>query len=72
MQEVQPAIEALAARLHGIGSRSDGAQIAAEVLRLNEAVRSGAAGRFDSGAHPGDFAALLLAAADRLGLEDAP
>jgi hypothetical protein len=50
--------------LHGIVSRSDIKQISAEVLRLNEAVRRGAAGRIQSGDHPQDFAMMLLAEAD--------
>ncbi len=61
---VRDAIAATASVLHGIDSRSNGDQIAAEVLRLNAAVRMAAAGRISSGAQPGDFAALLLAAAD--------
>jgi hypothetical protein len=50
--------------LHGIVSRSDLKQIAAEVLRLNQAVRRGASGRLSSADHPQDFAAMLLAEAD--------
>lgn len=66
------ALAATAPRLHGIASRTPGEQIAAEVLRLNDAVRSGAAGRFTSGSQPGDFAALLLAAADPCNGEETP
>lgn len=58
------ALAATAMRLHGIASRTEVEQIAAEVLRLNDAVRRGAAGRMESGDHPQDFPALLLAAAD--------
>ncbi len=58
------ALAASAPRLHGIASRTDAEQIAAEVLRLNDAVRAGAAGRITPGSQPADFAALLLAAAD--------
>ena len=61
---IRDAIATTAAVLHGIDSRSDGDQIAGEVLRLNAAVRAAAAGRISSGAQPGDFAALLLASAD--------
>ncbi len=69
---VWDAIAATADRLHSIGSRSNGDQIAAEVLRLNDAVRAGAAGRIASGAQPADFAALLFARADAFGQEGAP
>ncbi len=58
------ALETIAGRLHGIASRTDAAQIAAEVLRLNDAVRAGAQGLLRPGNHPQDFAALLLAASD--------
>jgi len=54
----------VAARLHGIASRTASASIAAEVQRLNDAVRSGAKGRLQAGDHPQDFARLLLTAAD--------
>ncbi len=70
--QVRDAIAATAALLHGIDSRSSGEQIAAEVLRLNDAVRTGAAGRITSGAQPGDFGALLLASADPFGAQAAP
>ncbi len=61
---VQQAIGATAPRLHGIASRSQGDKIAVEVLRLNDTVRAGAAGRIDFSAQPTDFPALLLARAD--------
>ena len=61
------AIAGTAERLHGIRSRSDGTRIAAEVLRLNDAVRAGAVGRFSSASHPADFPALLRANADSFG-----
>jgi aspartyl-tRNA(Asn)/glutamyl-tRNA(Gln) amidotransferase subunit A len=57
-------LAAAAQRLHGIVSRTSGEQLAAEVLRLNDAVRAGAAGRFDFRSQPGEFGALLLASAD--------
>lgn len=67
---IRDAIAATAPRLHGIASRADSDQIAAEVLRLNDAVRTGAAGRITSGSQPADFGALLLASADPFGTED--
>jgi len=69
---VRDAIAGTAALLHGIDSRSNGDQIAAEVLRLNDAVRAAAAGRISSDAQPGDFAALLLDSADPFGAEELP
>lgn len=54
------ALQATAKRLHAIESRSDVEQIAAEVLRLNDAVRAGANGRLHYGDHPQDFAQALL------------
>jgi hypothetical protein len=64
LEAIQVALEQIGELLHGIVSRSDIKQISAEVLRLNEAVRLGAAGRVQSGDHPQDFAMLLLAEAD--------
>ncbi|MFZ4708523.1 MAG: hypothetical protein ACOYMH_01595 [Zwartia sp.] len=64
IEAIQIALKQTGELLHGIVSRSDIKQIAAEVLRLNEAVRRGAAGRVQSGDHPQDFAMLLLAEAD--------
>lgn len=64
LEAIQVALEQIGELLHGIVSRSDIKQISAEVLRLNEAVRRGAAGRVQSGDHPQDFAMLLLAEAD--------
>ena len=64
LEAIQVALEQIGGLLHGIVSRSDIKQISAEVLRLNEAVRRGAAGRVQSGDHPQDFAMLLLAEAD--------
>ncbi len=65
------ALAATAPRLHGIASRTAGEQIAAEVLRLNDAVRAGAAGRIAPGSQPADFQSLLLAAADPVNGEGA-
>ena len=64
LEAVQVALKQIGELLHGIVSRSDIKQISAEVLRLNETVRRGAAGRVQSGDHPQDFAMLLLAGAD--------
>jgi len=64
LEAIQVALKQTGELLHGIVSRSDIKQISAEVLRLNEAVRRGAAGRIQSGDHPQDFAMLLLAVAD--------
>ena len=64
IEAIQIALKQTGELLHGIVSRSDIKQIAAEVLRLNEAVRRGAAGRVQSGDHPQDFAMMLLAEAD--------
>jgi aspartyl-tRNA(Asn)/glutamyl-tRNA(Gln) amidotransferase subunit A len=69
---MKDALAATAQRLHGIASRTSGEQIAAEVLRLNDAVRAGAAGRITSGSQPGDFASLLLASADPCNGQVAP
>lgn len=63
---MEQALAGTAQRLHGIRSRTAPRQVAAEVLRLNDAVRQAAHGRIGSGSQPGDFAALLLAAADTL------
>ena len=64
IEAIQVALKQTGELLHGIVSRSDIKQISAEVLRLNEAVRRGAAGRIHSGDHPQDFAMMLLAEAD--------
>lgn len=69
---MEAALAATSVRLHGITSRTSGAHIAAEVLRLNDAVRAGAAGRVSSSAQPADFAALLLASADPCNAQEAP
>lgn len=64
LEAIQVALKQTGELLYGIVSRSDIKQISAEVLRLNEAVRRGAAGRIQSGDHPQDFAMMLLAEAD--------
>ncbi len=64
IEAMQLALKETGELLHGIVSRSDIKQISAEVLRLNQAVRRGAAGRIQSGDHPQDFAMMLLAEAD--------
>jgi aspartyl-tRNA(Asn)/glutamyl-tRNA(Gln) amidotransferase subunit A len=58
------ALAAAGAMFHDIPSRTDAAQLAAEVVRLNDAVRRAAAGRAGPYDQPADFAALLLANAD--------
>lgn len=64
-QRMQDALAGTASRLHGIGSRTQPAQIAREVLRLNDAVRSAATPpRLHYAAQPADFMAALLAFAD--------
>lgn len=50
--------------LHGIPSRSQPERIAAELDRLNRAVRGLARGRVGPGDQPGDFAAAVLLNAD--------
>ncbi|MCJ0762190.1 hypothetical protein [Variovorax terrae] len=70
VQAMQAALEDTALRLHGIASRTGTAQVAAEVLRLNDAVRAGALGRIGPHDQPGDFARLLLAQADPANAED--
>ena len=68
---MEQAVNATSLRLHGIASRTVGAHIASEVLRLNDAVRAGAASRISYGAQPADFAALLLASADPANAQEA-
>jgi hypothetical protein len=64
-QRMQHAIAGTAARLHDIASRTQPAQIAREVLRLNDAVRAAATPkRLHYTAQPADFMAALLALAD--------
>ena len=58
------AMQAVATALHDIDSRTDPARIAAEVVRLNDAVRHAVAGRIGPFGQPADFAALLLERAD--------
>lgn len=64
IEAIQLALKQTGELLHGLVSRSDIKQISAEVLRLNQAVRRGAAGRIQSGDHPQDFAMMLLSEAD--------
>jgi aspartyl-tRNA(Asn)/glutamyl-tRNA(Gln) amidotransferase subunit A len=66
------ALVATGTALHGIVSRTDAAQVAAEVIRLNDAVLRAAAGRVGPFAQPGDFAALLLARADPSNAPEGP
>ncbi|WP_427183303.1 amidase [Bordetella bronchialis] len=55
LAEQQSAVAAMTPRLHGMVSRTDPAQVAAEVLRLNDAVRAGVQGRIAPGSHPQDY-----------------
>jgi hypothetical protein len=50
--------------LHGITSRTDPAQIAAEVVRLNGDVRDTARAVLDAFTQPADYTAVLLSEAD--------
>ncbi len=50
--------------LHGIASRTDPARVAAEVARLNAALRDATAPLLAWGDQPADFAAALLRNAD--------
>lgn len=61
---LQSAVEAMTPRLHGVVSRTDAGQVAAEVLRLNDAVRAGVQGRIIPGSHPGDYACTALRTRD--------
>lgn len=58
------AMQVVGVALHDIDSRTDAARIAAEVVRLNDAVRRAVAGRIGPFEQPADFAALLLERAD--------
>ena len=50
--------------LHGVASRSEPGQIAAEVLRLNDAVRTAAEHRMPDTDPPGGYLQALLRLAD--------
>jgi hypothetical protein len=50
--------------LHGITSRTDPVQIAAEVVRLNGDVRDTARAVLDPFTQPADYAAVLIGEAD--------
>lgn len=63
-EHVSAYVEFATGRLHGIVSRTQPGQVAAEVLRLNDAVRRGAQGRISFGQQPQDFAAVLIVNAD--------
>jgi aspartyl-tRNA(Asn)/glutamyl-tRNA(Gln) amidotransferase subunit A len=60
----QAAVEAATTRLHGMVARTDAAQVAAEVLRLNDAVRAGVQGRIVPGNHPEDYPRLVMRTRD--------
>lgn len=53
-----------AERLHGIASRTDPTRIAAEVLRLNDAVRAAVEPHLPCSDPPGAYLQALLALAD--------
>ncbi|MCZ8149413.1 MAG: hypothetical protein O9325_16390 [Roseomonas sp.] len=52
------------AALHGIRSRTDPQRVAAELNRLNNAVRDRARGTISPFDNPGDFVAAMLSNAD--------
>ena len=57
-------VETATRDLHGIASRTDPARVAAEVVRLNTALRDAAAPLLTWSDQPQDFAAALLRNAD--------
>ena len=57
-------VETATRDLHGIASRTDPARVAAEVARLNAALREAAAPLLVWSDQPADFAAALLRHAD--------
>ncbi|MDP9901928.1 hypothetical protein [Variovorax ginsengisoli] len=58
------ALAGTAERLHGIVSRTDSARIAAEVLRLNDAVRAAVEPHLPCSDPPGAYLQALLDLAD--------
>lgn len=64
LDNVRIAIEGTAECLHGIVSRASTAEVAKEVVRLNNEVRNGAAGRIGPFDQPLDFFGALLSGAD--------
>lgn len=58
------ALAGTAWRLHGVATRTDGARIAAEVLRLNDAVRAAVAPHLPCTDPPGAYLQALVALAD--------
>jgi aspartyl-tRNA(Asn)/glutamyl-tRNA(Gln) amidotransferase subunit A len=64
MSALEAYVQASTGALHGIASRSDPAQIAAEVLRLNDAVRAATDHRMPSTEPPGAYLQVLLWLAD--------
>ncbi|HTK00325.1 MAG TPA: amidase [Bordetella sp.] len=66
LPELQSAVEVMTPRMHGMVSRTDAAQVAAETLRLNDAVRAGVRGRIVPGAHPEDYPRLIVSTRDRM------
>lgn len=61
---MKDAVESAARELHGITSRAGAERIAAEVVRLNAAVRDLARPALTFADQPADFAAALLRNAD--------
>lgn len=57
-------LRSISERLHGIPSRTDHAQIADEVARINDAVRAAAARHLPLLAPPSDYVAELLRLAE--------
>lgn len=62
---VTGAVAEFTQRLHCIASRTDPAQIAAELLRLNDQVRAAAEPRLPTTAPPADYLLALVELADR-------
>lgn len=58
-------VAASATGLHGIGTRTEGEHIAAELLRLNGKIRAVSDGQLSYHDQPADYAARLLARADQ-------
>jgi hypothetical protein len=66
LNEQKAAVVAATARLHGIVARTDPAQVATEVLRLNDAVRAGVQGRIIPGSHPEDYSRVAMNTRDTM------
>ncbi|ARP82097.1 hypothetical protein CAL12_15590 [Bordetella genomosp. 8] len=66
LPEMQAAVAAMTTRLHGLVSRTDPGQVAAEVLRLNDAVREGVRDRLTPGLHPQDYPGVMMRMRDAM------